>query len=67
MSSLSIIPPPNVQNYQKIDKFRISSPKGQYESALLITVSVMHQYCTTALKKSSQIAAPNSQNGTIGN
>ena len=38
----------------------------KYGSAPLITVSVMHQDCITAPKKSSQIAAPNSQNGTIG-
>ena len=63
---LSIIPPPNVQNFQKLDKLLKSSPNGQYGSASLITVSVMHQDCITALKKSSQIAAPNSQNGAIG-
>ena len=50
ISSLSIIPPPYVQNYQKIDKLLKSSPNGQSGSAPLITVSVMHQDCITALK-----------------
>ena len=58
--------PFNVQNSQKIDKLLKSFPNGRYGSAPLITVSVMHQDCITALKKSSQIAVPNSQNGTVG-